>query len=184
MRSRAALLLFLATLPGGGCGDGSGRETATPQSPVAIPPRTADRPVPPPRPAEPLARLEARGEAPVQVTAASVPGFQPLPAYRARVVNVSDRPVRRVVATVVYVDERGRALAGESHDVAFGSPLKAIGPGETLETSFLSRVEHAPGVRVVVRAVTLLGTGPAGETVEEWTNPRYRQEASEAGLSR
>lgn len=58
--------------------------------------------------ARPLKELEASGLAPVEMTAAAVEGYPPLPSYRAKVRNVSDRPIRRVVATVVYLDAAGR----------------------------------------------------------------------------
>jgi hypothetical protein len=135
----------------------------------------------PRRSAEPLARLEASGRPPLEITAVAVAGHPPLPTYDVKVRNVSDLPVRRVIATVVYLDGGGRAMPGENHDVAFGSPLKAIDPGVTLETSFLSRVDRAPGVRLVVRSVTFLETGPGGAPVpREWTNARYDAELARA----
>jgi hypothetical protein len=123
---------------------------------------------------EPLERLEAAGRPPLLLTAVGVEGHPPLPTYRATIRNVSDRPIRRALVTVVYLDEEGRALPGENHDVEFGSPLKAIEPGVTLETPFLSRVERAPGVRLVIREVTFLEKGPGADPVpREWKNPRY-----------
>lgn len=125
----------------------------------------------------PLERLEAEGRSPVVLTAVAVDGHPPLPTYQATVRNLSDRPVRRVLATVVYLDAAGRALPGEDQDVEFGSPLKAIDPGVTLETPFLSRVERAPGVRLVVRSITFLENGNGAEPVpREWANPRYEAE--------
>jgi hypothetical protein len=117
----------------------------------------------------------------MELSAIAVPGHQPLPTYKATVRNASDRPVRRVIATVVYLDGNGRAIPGENQDVAFGSPLKAIDPGVTLETAFLSRVDNAPGVRLVVRIVTFLEKGTGTEPVaREWKNPRYDVELSKA----
>lgn len=161
---------------------------APPGSSSPAPPRSgpeAFRPVPPPRiasapavatatDARPLKELEASGLAPVEMTAAAVEGYPPLPSYRAKVRNVSDRPIRRVVATVVYLDAAGRPMPGEEHDVSFGSPLKAIEPGVTLEAGFLSRVERAPDVRLVVRSITFLEKGSSAEPVtREWVNLRY-----------
>lgn len=162
------------------CGDTVHRPipAGAPQPRVPSPPA----PVPTARPtAAALAALEAAGLSPVEMTAAAVEGHAPLPTYGARVKNLSDRPVRRVVATVVYLDAAGRALPGENHDVAFGSPLKAIDPGVTLQTSFLSRVERAPSVRLVARVVTFLEAGTGAEPVPvEWTNPRYAEELARA----
>jgi hypothetical protein len=141
--------------------------------PATLPPPLPGRPV------EPLERLEAAGRAPLELIASPVEGHSPLPTYRATIRNVSDRPVRRVIATVVYLDGKRRALPGENHDVAFGSPLKAIDPGTTLETSFLSRVDRAPGVRLVARVVTFLEKG-AGAVPREWSNPRYEEELAKA----
>jgi hypothetical protein len=164
-----------------GCGDTAHRPipSGAPQPRLAVPPAFAA--TPPGRPTETLERLEAAGRPPVELKASAVEGHPALPTYRATVRNVSDRPVRRVIATVVYLDAKGRSLPGENHDVAFGSPLKTIDPGVTLETSFLSRVERAPGVRLVVRVVTLLeqGRGEAGAP-REWPNPRYEAELVEA----
>ncbi len=87
----------------------------------------------------------------MELSAVAEQGHPPLPTYRATVRNASDRPVRRVIATVVYLDANGRALPGENQDVAFGSPLEAIDPGVTIETMFLSRVDSAPEVRLVVK---------------------------------
>ena len=116
------------------------------------------------------------------MTATAVEGFPPLPSYRAKIRNVSDRPVRRIVATVVYLDATGRPMPGEEHDVSFGSPQKAIEPGVTLESAFLSRVDRAPGVRLVPRTVTLLETGDGrGVAEREWRNPRYDEELRRAG---
>ena len=115
----------------------------------------------------------------------ALPGHQPLPTYRAKVRNDCDRPVRRVVATVVYLGEDGRALPGENHDVAFGSPLKPIDPGVTLETSFLSRVDQAPGVRLVIRSVTFLEKGNGPDPVpKEWANPGHAAELARAEAGR
>ena len=120
--------------------------------------------------------------APLELSAAAVEGFPPIPSYRAKVRNVSDRPVRSVVATVVYFDEKGLAMPGENQDVQFGSPLKAIDPGITLETIFLSRVDRAPAVRLVVRSVTFLEKGQGTETVpREWKNPRWEAELAYFG---
>jgi hypothetical protein len=156
------------------CGDTAHRPIpAGPRAPglAAPPPVTAP---PPSSPAEPLERLEAEGRPPLLLTAVAVEGHPPLPTYHATVRNVSNRPVRRALVTVVYLDEEGRALPGENHEVEFGSPLKAIDPGVTLETPFLSRVERAPGVRLVLREVTFLEKGPGAELVpREWKNPRY-----------
>ena len=154
---------------------------ARPSVPGAVAPQpspTPAAPVPPPRPLE---TLQAEGLPPLELSAFAVPGPQPLPTYRAIVRNACDRPVRRVVATVVYLGGDRRALGGENHDVAFGSPLKALDPGETLETSFLSRVEHAAHTRLVVRSVTFLeaGKGPAPVPFE-WSNPRYASQLAEA----
>ncbi len=151
----------------------------------------AFRPVPPPRvasapaaatpAARPLKALEAAGLAPVELTAAAVEGFPPLPSYTAKIRNVSDRPIRRVLATVVYLDATGRLMPGEEHDVSFGSPLKAIDPGATFGSVFLSRVDRAPAVRLVPRVVTLLEKGDGPEAIErEWKNPRYDEERGRA----
>jgi hypothetical protein len=153
--------------------------------PVAVAPRPSPTPAPPAAPPAPLETLQAEGRPPLELSASSIPGHQPLPTYRAIVRNASDRPVRRVIATVVYRDEAGREMPGEKHDVAFGSPRKAIDPGVTLETSFLSRVEHAPSVRLVVRSVTFLEVGIGPDPVpKEWTNPRYAVELAKAGRER
>jgi hypothetical protein len=117
----------------------------------------------------------------VELSAIAVQGYPPLPTYRATIRNVSDRLVRRVIATVVYLDVNGKALVGENQDVAFGSPLKAIEPGTTLETMFLSRVDMAPEVRLVVRVVTFLEKGKGTEPVpREWKYPRYEAELAKA----
>lgn len=174
-----ALCLGLAALSLA-CGDVANRPP--PPSPAAALPAAAPRPtaLPPVRPPESLERLEAAGRAPMELSAVAVPGHPPLPTYRATIRNVSDLPVRRVIATVVYIDENGMSLVGENQDVAFGSPLKAIEPGTALETMFLSRIDMAPEVRLVVRVVTFLekGTGTA-PVPREWKNPRY-----EAGLAK
>ena len=164
-----------------------------PSSPPPLSGPEAFRPVPPPRiasapaaataaDARPLKALEAAGLAPVEMTAAAVEGFPPLPSYAAKVRNVSDHPIRRVLATVVYLDAAGHPMPGEEHDVSFGSPLKAIEPGVTFESVFLSRVDRAPGVRLVPRVVVFLEEGGGGEMApREWKNPSY--EAELAGLA-
>ncbi|MBK9090637.1 MAG: hypothetical protein IPL90_16945 [Holophagales bacterium] len=117
----------------------------------------------------------------MELSAVAVQGHPPLPTYRASVRNASDRPVRRVIATVVYLDANGRALPGENQDVAFGSPLEAIDPGVTIETMFLSRVDSASEVQLVVRVVTFLEKGTGTDPVpREWKNPRYELELAEA----
>ena len=157
----------------------SGPEAFEPVPPPRIAPAAPLTPAPD---ARPLTTLEAAGRAPVEMAATAVEGFPPLPSYTAKVRNVSDRPIRRVLATVVYLDAAGRAMPGESHEVAFGSPLKAIEPGVTLESVFLSRVDRAPGVRLVPRVVTLLEKGDGPEAIErEWKNPRYDEELRRAG---
>ena len=162
-----------------GAPPGSGPETFRPVPPPRIAPDAARTPAPD---ARPLEALEAAGLAPVELAAAAVEGYPPLPSYTAKVRNASDRPIRRVLATVVYLDAAGRAMPGESHDVAFGSPLKEIEPGVTLDSVFLSRVDRAPGVRLVPRVVTLLEKGDGPEAIErEWKNPRYDAELGELG---
>ena len=163
------------------CGDAAGRVAPSAARSSSLSAPTTPTPPLPGRPVEPLERLEAAGRAPLELAASSVEGHPPLPTYRATVRNVSDRPVRRVIATVVYLDAKGRALPGENHDVAFGSPLKAIDPGVTLETSFLSRVDRAPGVRLVARVVTFLEKGAGADPVpREWSNPRYAADLADA----
>lgn len=182
MRNRFSLVpaLVLATVLAA-CGDTVHR----PVPPGAREPRLsapAVAPSPATRPPESLESLRSAGRAPLELTATAVEGFPPLPTYRATVRNLSDRPVRRVEATVVYFDAAGRKMPGEEHDVAFGSPLKAIEPGGSLESSFLSRVDRAPGVRLVLRSVTFLEKGAGGEAVaREWTNPRHAEEVAGAG---
>jgi hypothetical protein len=183
-----ALALALAGM-NVGCGDAVHRPipSGAPQPRVAPTPASAhvSTPTSTERRFEPLERLEASGRPPVDLSASAVEGYPPLPTYRAKVRNVSDRPVRRVIATVVYLDAEGRAMPGENQDVAFGSPLKPIDPGTTLETSFLSRVDRAPGIRLVVRVVVLLEEGGGGETApREWQNPRYEAELARAGSGR
>jgi hypothetical protein len=163
------------------CGDNVDRSTPQGSPRPGLAPPAFATVAPPQRPVEPFDRLVAAGRSPLELTAAAVGGYPPLPTYKTSVRNVSDRPVRRVVATVVYLDANGRALPGENHDVAFGSPLKPIDPGVTLETSFLSRVDNAPGVRLVVRTVIFLEKGAAGEaSPQQWTNPRYGNDLAEA----
>jgi hypothetical protein len=177
----AALIVVLGLLSAA-CGPAR-VPSAGPQS--SHPGSESIQPIPPPRlatptalagspAARPLEALDAAGLAPVELTAVAVEGFPPLPSYRAKVRNLSDRPVRRVLATVVYLDAADRPMPGEEHDVSFGSPLKAIDPGVTLEAGFLSRVERAPGVRLVVRSITFLEKGSGAEPgTREWANPRY-----------
>lgn len=164
-----------------GCGDVVDRPAPAgtlASSPVVRPSPTSPAPL---RAVGPLEQLEALGFPPLELRAVAEPGHPPLPTYRATVCNISDRPVRRVIATVVYLDAQGRALAGENQDVAFGSPLKAIEPGVTLGTAFLSRVDNASEVRLVVRVVTFLEKGPgAGLVPREWKNPRYEAELRKA----
>lgn len=129
-----------------------------------------------------LTARDASPRPPLELSATSVEGFPPLPSYRAKVRNVSGRPVRSVVATVVYFDGKGLAMPGENQDVQFGSPLKAIEPGVTLETTFLSRVDRAPSVRLVVHSVTFLEKGRGDAMVpREWKNPRYDAELADLG---
>ena len=188
--SRHVAPVFLLGLLTAACGVPLGPSSSPPPSGSSP---EAFRPVPPPRIApdasrtpapdvRPLEALETAGLPPVEILAAAVDGFPPLPSYTAKVRNVSDRPIRRVLATVVYLDAAGRAMPGESHDVAFGSPLKAIDPGVTLENVFLSRVDRAPGVLLVPRVVTLLEKGDGPEALErEWKNPRYEDELRRNG---
>ena len=163
-----------------GCRDAAPPATRGP-GPVAVAPRPSPTPALPSVPPQPLESLQAAGRPPLELSASAVPGHQPLPTYRATVRNLSDRPVRRVVATAVFRDEKGRAIPGEKHDVAFGSPRKAIDPGATLETSFLSRVDHAPSVVLVVREVTFLEAGKGPEPVPMvWASPRYEADLAAA----
>lgn len=180
MRNPVVLALGLATLSAA-CGDTAYR----PVPPGPPGPRVLTTPViaatATERPVDRIDPFETAGEPLLELTATAVPGHQPLPTYRATVRNLSRLPIRRALATVVYLDDKGLALPGENHDVAFGSPLKAIDPGVTLETSFLSRVDRAPGVRLVVRMVVFLEEGPRGDaSPREWQNPRYAEELAAA----
>ncbi|MBK6403755.1 MAG: hypothetical protein IPF66_01190 [Holophagales bacterium] len=175
-----ALCLGLAALSTA-CGDvatGPPPPGPAPALPAAAP---NPAPLPPARPPETLERLGATARAPVELSAVAVVGHPPLPTYRATVRNASDLPVRRVIATVVYIGDNGKALVGENQDVAFGSPLEAIDPGTALETMFLSRVDMAPEVRLVVRVVTFLEKGAGSDPVpREWKNPRYEADLAKA----
>lgn len=176
-----AFCLGLAVLTGA-CDDPAGRTgpSGGPQlsSPAVQPSPTPARPG---RPVEPLARLESAGRSPLELTAVAVPGHPPLPTYRATVRNASNEPVRRIIATVVYLDANGKALPGENHDVAFGSPQKTIDPGVTVETMFLSRVDTAAETRLVAKVVTFLEKGAGADPVpREWKNPRYEAELKAA----
>lgn len=176
-----ALSLGLAVLTVA-CDDPAGRPGQS-NAPQLSRPSVQPSPTParPGRPVEPLARLEAAGRPPLELSAVAVPGHPPLPTYRATVRNASDQPVRRVIATVVYLDANGKALPGENHDVAFGSPQKAINPGVTLDTMFLSRVDTAAEVRLVAKVVTFLEKGPGADPLpREWKNPRYEAELKAA----
>jgi hypothetical protein len=163
------------------CGDVANRPPPPGPPPVLPGAAPIPTPLPPVRPPETLERLAATGRAPVDLSAVAVQGHPPLPTYRATIRNVSDLPVHRVIATVVYLDANGKALVGENQDVAFGSPLKAIDPGVTIETMFLSRVDMAPEVRLVARVVTFLEKGAGSDPVpREWKNPRYEAELAKA----
>jgi len=180
VKASVVLVLGLSALSFA-CGETVHRPIPTgAREPRLISPKPVAAPAPD-RPPEPLERLEAAGRPPLELTASAVEGHPPLPAYRATVRNACDRPVSRVIATVVYRGEDGRALPGENHDVALGSPLKAIDPGGTLETSFLSRVDRAPAVRLVVRTVTFLEKREGADPVpREWKNPAYEKDLVEA----
>ncbi len=182
VRARVAFILYLGL--GAfcvACGDVTYQQSPPGLSPVRPPSEPTPTPVRPARPPEPLERLEAAGRPPLELSAVAVQGHPPLPTYRATIRNVSDLPVRRVIATVVYLGGNGKALPGENQDVAFGSPLKAIDPGVTLETMFLSRVDQASEVRLVVRTVTFLEKGPAADpSPRVWENSRYEAELAKA----
>ena len=176
-----ALCLGLAALSMA-CGDPAGQPgpSANPPQPPSLA-RPSPTPARPERPVERLEQLEAAGRSPMELSAVAEKGYPPIPTYQASVRNASDRPVRRVIATVVYLDANGRALPGENQDVAFGSPLEAIDPGVTIETKFLSRVDSASEVRLVVRVVTFLEKGAGPDPVpREWKNPRYKAELAKA----
>ncbi len=176
-----ALCLGLAALSVA-CGDPAGQPGPSSDPPqIRILARPTPTPARPERPVERLEQLEAAGRPPLDLSAVAEQGHPPLPTYRATVRNASDRPVRRVIATVVYLDSNGRALPGENHDVAFGSPLEAIAPGVTIETKFLSRVDSASEARLVVRVVVFLEKGAGADPVpREWKNPRYKADLAEA----
>lgn len=186
--SRPFALLFALAALTLACGDAAHRPIpkGEPAPIVSRPPAPGDPQSLAPTPA--VDRAGARAAAarsPLELSAAAAEGFPPLPTYRAKVRNASDRPVRSVVATAVYFDASGLAMPGENQDVQFGSPLKAIEPGVTLETSFLSRVERAPSVRLVVRSVTFLEKGAGGALAErEWKNPGYESELADLGAKR
>ena len=73
-------------------------------------------------------------------------------------------------------------LTSSAGPIPIGSPLEAIDSGVTIETRFLSRVDKAPEVRLVVRVVTFLEKGTGTDPVSrEWKNPRYGAELAKAG---
>ncbi len=174
------LLLAAATL---GCGDAVHRPipSGAPQPRVGPTPAVAPAPGPGGRESEPFEALVASGRSPVVLSASAVEGFPPLPTYRATVRNLSDRSVLRVIATVVYLDASGAPIPGEERDVALGNPRSPVPPAGTLETSFLSRVDRAPAVRLVVRTLELGPKEGAGSAAPvEWTNPRREEELATA----
>ena len=186
--SRSLPLFLVLAVFSLACGDAAHRPIpkGEPAPTVSRPPANGVSQALAPTPAhDPAAGKSGAARPPLELSAAAVEGFPPLPTYRAKVRNVSDRAVRNVVATAVYFDARGLAMPGENQDVQFGSPLKAIEPGVTLETSFLSRVERAPSVRLVLRSVTFLEKGSDGAPAERgWKNPRYEAELADLGAQR
>lgn len=153
--------------------------SGAPQPSVGPTPAVAPAPGPEGRGFEPFEALVSSGRSPVALSASAVDGFPPLPTYLATVRNLSDRPVLRVIATVVYLDASGRPLPGEERDVALGNAQSPVPPGGTLETSFLSRVDRAPAVRLVVRTLEL-GPKEGAASPVEWTNPNREEELSKA----
>lgn len=130
----------------------------------------------------PIADLVAAGQAPVIVRGVHR-SMGPLPAFRCRVQNLSDRKVSAVSWTTVFRAADGKAL-GAPVEGGWADSISPIGPGDEIEGAFPAPDDAAREAVVVVRRVLYEGSNPLGETfgtlTMKWDNPKHDAEVAAA----
>ena len=130
----------------------------------------------------PIAELIAAGRAPVEIAGLSR-SIGPVPSFRCRIRNLSDRGVDAVGWTAVFLDGEKRVV-GASVEGGYADALSPIGPGEEIDGMLGAPDDQAVTARLVVKQVVYRTPNPLGEKygtlAAKWTNPKYAAELEAA----
>ena len=130
----------------------------------------------------PIADLVAAGKAPVVVLGVHR-SMGPVPAFRCRVRNLSDRKVTAVSWTTVFRTADGKPL-GTPVEGGYADSISPIGPGDEIEGAFPAPDDAASEAVVVVRRVLYDAPNPMGEAfgslTMKWDNPGHDADVAAA----
>lgn len=131
----------------------------------------------------PIAELVAAGKAPVEIGGLSR-SIGPVPSFRCRIRNLSDRAIDAVGWTAVFRDGDLKSV-GDPVEGGYADSISPIGPGEEIAGMFGAPDDVATSARIVLRHVIYRTPNPMGEKygtlASKWTNPRYAAELEAAG---
>lgn len=124
----------------------------------------------------PIDQLIQAGKPPVETGALSR-GISPvMPTFTMSVTNVSDMPVSLINGTVVFFDEKGKALADTIQDAGY-TDLSPIAPGAKIELQIMSSNDKAVSGKYLLKDIVYEKTNPKfkeyGALPMKWKNAGY-----------
>lgn len=133
----------------------------------------------------PIDDLLKAGKSPIEV-GSLMRGISPVaPMFTLTLKNVSDRPVKTVMGTVVFFDENGRLIPESKSDLGYGE-LQEIMPGDEIRLSTMTNDEKAVSGKWIIKEVIYMRPNPVDKTYGDlpykWTNPNYEAELKAAEI--
>lgn len=131
----------------------------------------------------PIDELIKAGKGPIEV-GSMLKGISPmLPTFTLFLKNVSDRPVKMIMGTVLYFDENDKLIPESKADLNYGE-LEEIKAGAKIELQTMTEHKAAVRGKWIVKEVVYLKMNPVdkayGELPYKWTNPNYEAELKAA----
>ena len=131
----------------------------------------------------PIAELIAAGKAPVEIGGLSR-SMGPVPSFRCRIRNLSDRAIDAVGWTALFRDREGKPM-GSPTDGGYADGLSPIEPGAEIQGMFGAPDDAATSAVLVLKQVIYRMPNPLGAKfgtlAAKWTNPRHATEVEAAG---
>jgi hypothetical protein len=124
----------------------------------------------------PMDQLIQNGKPPIE-TGTLNRGISPvMPTFTMAVTNVSDMPVSLINGTVIFFDEKGKALADTIQDAGY-TDLTPIAPGAKIELQIMSGNDKAVSGKYLLKDLVYEKTNPKfkeyGALPMKWKNPGY-----------
>jgi hypothetical protein len=130
----------------------------------------------------PIAELVAGGKAPVEI-AGIARSIGPVPSFRCRIRNLSDRAIDAVGWTAVFRDRDGKVV-GSPADGGYADGLSPIAPGSEIQGMFGAPDDAATSAVLVLKQVVYRTPNPLGEKfgtlAAKWTNPKHAADVAAA----